>query len=179
MRVKNAEGKEAVWTIDLKTTGTVYKGEPKTKANVTIIMSDETFQQLAEGKLDGQKAFMSGKLKTKGNMMFATKLDGILKVRCSHPACTLLLMTAVGREDEGEAVIPHHCCCRYLRFRIITVLSGIPKLHYAPHAASLNVLRHLNIDVTKPSLVQSTPPVSCLPQALLPASRVVSRVPSR
>ena len=80
MRVKNAEGKEAVWTIDLKTTGTVYKGEPKSKANVTIIMSDETFTQLAEGKLDGQKAFMSGKLKTKGNMMFATKLDGVLKV---------------------------------------------------------------------------------------------------
>ena len=80
MRVKNAEGKEAVWTIDLKSTGSVYKGEPKTKPNVTIIMSDDTFSQLAEGKLDGQKAFMSGKLKTKGNMMFATKLDGILKV---------------------------------------------------------------------------------------------------
>ncbi|KAH9902625.1 sterol-binding-like protein [Cubamyces menziesii] len=79
MRVKNAEGKEAVWTIDLKSTGSVYKGAPKQKANVTIIMSDDTFQQLAEGKLDGQKAFMSGKLKTKGNMMFATKLDGILK----------------------------------------------------------------------------------------------------
>ncbi|KAI0787961.1 sterol-binding-like protein [Fomes fomentarius] len=79
LRVKNAEGKEAVWTIDLKTTGTVYKGEPKSKANVTIILSDDTFQQLAEGKLDGQKAFMSGKLKTKGNMMFATKLDGVLK----------------------------------------------------------------------------------------------------
>ncbi|KAI0325443.1 sterol-binding-like protein [Cubamyces sp. BRFM 1775] len=79
MRVKNAEGKEAVWTIDLKSTGTVYAGAPKQKANVTIIMSDDTFQQLAEGKLDGQKAFMSGKLKTKGNMMFATKLDGILK----------------------------------------------------------------------------------------------------
>ncbi|RDX42141.1 sterol-binding-like protein [Polyporus arcularius HHB13444] len=79
MRVKNAEGKEAVWTIDLKSTGSVYKGEPKTKPNVTIILSDETFTQLAQGKLDGQKAFMSGKLKTKGNMMFATKLDGILK----------------------------------------------------------------------------------------------------
>ena len=33
-------------------------------------------------QLNGQKAFMSGKLKTKGNMMFATKLDGVLKV-CS------------------------------------------------------------------------------------------------
>ena len=31
MRVKNAEGKEAVWTIDLKQTGSVYKGEPKSK----------------------------------------------------------------------------------------------------------------------------------------------------
>ncbi|KAI0636072.1 sterol-binding-like protein [Trametes polyzona] len=79
MRVKNAEGKEAVWTIDLKQTGTVYKGAPKQKANVTILLSDDTFQQLAEGKLDGQKAFMTGKLKTKGNMMFATKLDGVLK----------------------------------------------------------------------------------------------------
>ena len=63
MRVKNADGKEGVWTIDLKQTGTVYKGEPKAKANVTILLSDETFIQLAEGKLDGQKAFMSGKLK--------------------------------------------------------------------------------------------------------------------
>ncbi|CAL1716578.1 unnamed protein product [Somion occarium] len=80
LRVKNAEGKEGVWTIDLKTTGSVYKGEPKSKANVTILLSDETFTQLAEGKLDGQKAFMTGKLKTKGNMMFATKLDGVLKV---------------------------------------------------------------------------------------------------
>ena len=81
MRVKNAEGKEAVWTIDLKQTGTVYKGEPKSKPNVTIILSDETFTQLAEGKLDGQKAFMTGKLKTKGNMMLATKLNDVLKVR--------------------------------------------------------------------------------------------------
>ncbi|KAI0925835.1 hypothetical protein AcV5_008461 [Taiwanofungus camphoratus] len=79
LRVKNAEGKEAIWTIDMKTSGTVYKGEAKSKPNVTLLMSDETFQQLAEGKIDGQKAFMTGKLKTKGNMMFATKLDSVLK----------------------------------------------------------------------------------------------------
>ena len=105
MRVKNAEGKEGVWTIDLKETGSVYKGEPKKKANVTIILSDETFTHLAEGKLDGQKAFMSGKLKTKGNMMFATKLDGVLKV------CSLYLLPYIvaqslskGRQGEGEVV---------------------------------------------------------------------------
>jgi len=79
LRLKNASGEEGVWTIDLKNTGSVYKGAAKAKPNVTILMSDETFQLLAAGKLDGQKAFMTGKLKTKGNMMFATKLDGVLK----------------------------------------------------------------------------------------------------
>ncbi|KII84425.1 hypothetical protein PLICRDRAFT_46335 [Plicaturopsis crispa FD-325 SS-3] len=79
LRVKNKEGKEAVWTIDLKKTGTVYKGEAKPKADVTIILSDDVLSQLAAGKLDGQKAFMTGKLKTKGNVMLATKLDGVLK----------------------------------------------------------------------------------------------------
>ncbi|KAJ3551557.1 hypothetical protein NM688_g4629 [Phlebia brevispora] len=79
LRIKNAEGKEAIWTIDLKTSGSIYKGQAKSKPNVTLLMSDDTFQQLADGKLDGQKAFLTGKLKTKGNMMFATKLDGVLK----------------------------------------------------------------------------------------------------
>jgi len=79
LRVKNAAGQEGVWTIDLKQTGTVYKGEAKPKADVTLLFSDETFVQIAEGKLDGQKAFMTGKLKTKGNMMLATKLAGILQ----------------------------------------------------------------------------------------------------
>jgi len=79
LRIKNDAGKEAVWTIDLKKTGTVSKGPAKPKADVTIIMTDETFSQLASGKIDGQKAFMTGKLKTKGNMMLATKLDALLK----------------------------------------------------------------------------------------------------
>jgi len=79
LQVKNASNQEETWTIDLKKSGTVYKGPATTKADVTIILSDDTFTQLAEGKLDGQKAFMTGKLKTKGNMMLATKLDGVLK----------------------------------------------------------------------------------------------------
>ncbi|KAJ7363951.1 SCP2 sterol-binding domain-containing protein [Mycena albidolilacea] len=78
LQVKNAEGKEENWTIDLKKTGTVYKGPAKPKADVTIILSDETLMDLASGKLNGQKAFMTGKLKTKGNMMLATKLGDVL-----------------------------------------------------------------------------------------------------
>ena len=51
LRIKNAEGKEGVWTIDLKKTGTVYKGDAKPKADVSIILSDDTFLQLADGKV--------------------------------------------------------------------------------------------------------------------------------
>jgi len=81
-KVKNAAGKEAFWTIDLKKTGVVKKGEAKSlglKPDVTIILSDEAFVDIADGKMTGQKAFMTGALKTKGNMMLATKLDGVLK----------------------------------------------------------------------------------------------------
>jgi len=79
LQVSNDAKEVATWTIDLKKTGTVYKGSAQPKADVIIILSDDTLTQLAEGKLNGQKAFMTGKLKTKGNMMLATKLDGVLK----------------------------------------------------------------------------------------------------
>ncbi|KAH9960817.1 sterol-binding-like protein [Russula dissimulans] len=82
LRVKNDAGQEATWTIDLKKTGAVKKGEAKSvglKPDVTILLSDEAFVEIADGKTTGQKAFMTGKLKTKGNMMLATKLDGLLK----------------------------------------------------------------------------------------------------
>jgi len=77
--VTNGAKEVAIWTIDLKNTGTVYKGNAKPKADVTLILSDDTLTDLASGKLNGQKAFMTGKLKTKGNMMLATKLDGVLR----------------------------------------------------------------------------------------------------
>lgn len=79
LKLKNDAGKEETWTIDLKKKGEVTKGPAKPKADVTIQMSDATFQDLADGKLNGQKAFMGGKLKVKGNIMLATKLDTVLK----------------------------------------------------------------------------------------------------
>ena len=97
-RVKNAAGKEASWTIDLKKTGTVKKGEAKSlglKPDVTIILSDETFVEIADGKTTGQKAFMTGALKTKGNMMLATKLDGVLKVRKTPSSVSSLFSFAL------------------------------------------------------------------------------------
>lgn len=51
LRIKNSEGEEGVWTIDLKKTGTVYKGPAQPKADVTLIMADDTFASLADGKV--------------------------------------------------------------------------------------------------------------------------------
>ncbi|CAI2163238.1 10072_t:CDS:2 [Funneliformis geosporum] len=77
INVKNQGGKEQVWTLDLKKDGKVQVGKGPAKPDITISLSDDTFVELASGKINGQKAFMSGKLKIKGNMMLATKLDGV------------------------------------------------------------------------------------------------------
>jgi len=79
LQVTNDAKETVTWTIDLKKTGTVFKGKAQPKADVTIILSDDTLVDLSSGKLNGQKAFMTGKLKTRGNIMLATKLDNVLK----------------------------------------------------------------------------------------------------
>ncbi|CAO2657938.1 Nn.00g071980.m01.CDS01 [Neocucurbitaria sp. VM-36] len=79
--LKNAEGKQDSWYIDLKESGTVGKGlapEGKKQA-VTLILSDKDFGSLVAGKANAQKLFMSGKLKVKGDVMKATKMEPILK----------------------------------------------------------------------------------------------------
>jgi hypothetical protein len=47
-QIKNAEGKEENWTIDLKKEGTIYKGAAKPKADVTIILSGELLEPTAQ-----------------------------------------------------------------------------------------------------------------------------------
>lgn len=45
--------------------------------SVTLIMDETTFLELIQGKINGMQAFMSGKLKTEGNMMLATRLSDL------------------------------------------------------------------------------------------------------
>ncbi|KAI9470215.1 hypothetical protein LPJ78_000563 [Coemansia sp. RSA 989] len=51
----------------------------KKTAGVVLILKDSDFVDLASGKLTGQSAFMGGKLKSKGNIMLALKLESVLK----------------------------------------------------------------------------------------------------
>ncbi len=46
---------------------------------VTLQLSDADFQSMIDGKGNAQKMFMSGKLKVKGDVMKATKMEPILK----------------------------------------------------------------------------------------------------
>ena len=66
------------WTLDLKNgSGSISKGSSG-KADCTLTMSEEVFEQLIGGKLNAQQAFMQGKLKIGGNMAYAMKLGPIL-----------------------------------------------------------------------------------------------------
>ncbi|XP_077455960.1 peroxisomal multifunctional enzyme type 2 isoform X2 [Stigmatopora argus] len=68
------------WTIDLKNgSGALHRGAYGGKCDVTYTVSDEDFVEIVRGKLNAQKAFFSGKLKIRGNVMLGQKLEVILK----------------------------------------------------------------------------------------------------
>ena len=56
----------------------VVKGEHE-NPNITLTMADEDYLAMIAGNLDGQAAFMTGKLKIKGDMSLAMKLGSIFK----------------------------------------------------------------------------------------------------
>jgi putative sterol carrier protein len=76
--LKNKDGETASWHIDLKETGKVATGTGA-KPTVTLSLSDADFANLVAGKANAQRLFMSGKLKIKGDVMKATKMEPILK----------------------------------------------------------------------------------------------------
>lgn len=66
--------------IDLKSgAGAAGKGAPTNKVDVTFVSNEQTFLQMFEGSLKPTAAFMSGKLKLKGDMSKAMKLERLFK----------------------------------------------------------------------------------------------------
>ncbi len=73
-KLNSASGAQS-WGVDLKNgAGSVTKAAPAT-ADCTITMAEADFVDLLTGKLNGQQAFMQGKLKIAGNMALAMKLN--------------------------------------------------------------------------------------------------------
>ncbi|XP_075582483.1 hydroxysteroid dehydrogenase-like protein 2 isoform X1 [Pelecanus crispus] len=67
------------WYIDLKTKGgSTGFGKPPVTADVVMSMSSADFVKMFTGKLKPTMAFMSGKLRIKGNMALAIKLEKML-----------------------------------------------------------------------------------------------------
>lgn len=77
--LKNKEGKDQSWVLDLKKDGSISKVDTPPKSDVQLLLKDADFVKLASGKANGQKLFMNGKLKVKGNMMKATAIESVFK----------------------------------------------------------------------------------------------------
>ncbi|KAF9330002.1 hypothetical protein BG006_007021, partial [Podila minutissima] len=79
--VKNAKGNTAMWMMDMKSgISTMKKGKVEgLKPDIVLEMKDRDFVDLFMGKTNGQKAFMTGRIKVKGAIMLALKLDTMMK----------------------------------------------------------------------------------------------------
>jgi putative sterol carrier protein len=65
------------WVVDLTVPGGTVK-EEDTEANCTITVDSGDLVDIVSGKLNGQMAFMTGKLKVAGDMALAMKLGSVL-----------------------------------------------------------------------------------------------------
>jgi putative sterol carrier protein len=66
------------WYADLKATPPAVAAGVHPSANCTITVAGPDFVNIKSGKLSGQMAFMTGKLKIAGDMGLAMKLQKIL-----------------------------------------------------------------------------------------------------
>jgi len=74
------KGVEPCYIIDLKTPpGRAGPGPSVDKPDVTLTLEPGDFVKMFDGKLNATSAFMSGKLKIKGDMGLAMKLEKLLK----------------------------------------------------------------------------------------------------
>ncbi|KAK2739215.1 hypothetical protein FQN57_006658 [Myotisia sp. PD_48] len=75
----NEDRETESWYLDFKKKGVAGKGTAPDgeKAEVTLVLSEKDFGSLVSGSSSAQRLFMSGKLKIRGNIMKATKIEAI------------------------------------------------------------------------------------------------------
>ena len=63
------------WTLTIQDKKLEVKAGAVDAPNITLVMKDTDYVDLVNGKLAGQRAFMTGKLKFKGDMNLGMKLQ--------------------------------------------------------------------------------------------------------
>ncbi|MFN8544837.1 MAG: SCP2 sterol-binding domain-containing protein [Candidatus Binatia bacterium] len=67
------------WYVAIKDGGAQVAQGTAPSANMTLSMSSSDYVDMIMGKLNGQMAFMSGKLKISGDMGLAMKMQSLFK----------------------------------------------------------------------------------------------------
>jgi putative sterol carrier protein len=67
------------WTLKIANGAASVSPGPAQNPNTTLIASTEDWMNIATGKLNPMQAFMQQKLKVKGDMGMAMKLQGLLQ----------------------------------------------------------------------------------------------------
>lgn len=67
-----------VFHVQVADGGAVLEEAAHDNPNITITMTADDFEAMMDGKLNATSAFMAGKLKVKGDMSLAMKLQSLL-----------------------------------------------------------------------------------------------------
>jgi len=66
------------WAVEIRDKVLKVTAGENPKPDILVTMKDGDFVNFINGKLNGQMAFMTGKLKVKGNMQLAMKLNKLI-----------------------------------------------------------------------------------------------------
>jgi len=81
--ITKGTNKPLSWTVDLKSGKGAITQAPAPKPDCTLTVSDDDFVSLMTGKANAQQLFTQGKLKIKGNMGIAMKLNKLTQAKAS------------------------------------------------------------------------------------------------